>query len=63
MEEIRAGFSETSELEGTVVDFSDSGAASQVFAVVEVIRTQTVVIPVERLRLLESPEHGKETRI
>ncbi len=61
-EEIRTGFSETSELEGTVVDFSDSGTASQAFAVVEVIRTQTVIIAVGKLRSLESPEHGKETR-
>jgi len=36
-------------LEGTIVDFSDSGSKPRVFAVVEVVRTQTVVVPVEKL--------------
>jgi len=40
------------ELEGTVVDFSDSGVARRVFAVVNVVRTQTVVVPVEKLRVI-----------
>lgn len=38
-------------LEGTVVDFSDSGSKPRVFAVVEVVRTQTVVVPVEKLEI------------
>ena len=36
-------------LEGTVVSFSDSGSEERVFAVVDVIRRQTVVVPVDRL--------------
>ena len=37
------------ELEGTVVDFSDSGQKARVFALVDVVRRQTVVVPVEKL--------------
>jgi hypothetical protein len=53
-EENHASLSDTGEVEGTIVNFSDSGTASRVFALVEIVRKQTVVIPVERLRLLES---------
>ena len=51
-EALRATFSESSELEGTVVDFSDSGEASRVFALVEVIQRHTVVLPVDKLRFV-----------
>jgi hypothetical protein len=37
------------ELEGTIVDFSDSGQRARVFAVIDVIRKQIVVVPVEKL--------------
>jgi hypothetical protein len=37
------------ELEGTVVDFSDSGQKARVFALIDVVRKQTVVVPVEKL--------------
>lgn len=37
------------ELEGTIVDFSDSGQKERVFALVDVVRRQTVVVPVEKL--------------
>jgi len=40
------------ELEGTIVDFSDSGQNSRVFAVIDVVRTKTVVVPVEKLQTL-----------
>ena len=43
-------FADTSELEGTIVGFSDSGGASRVFALVEVVQRRTVVVPVENLR-------------
>jgi hypothetical protein len=39
------------QVEGTVVNFSDSGSAPRMFAVVEVIRRQTVVVPIEKLQL------------
>jgi hypothetical protein len=44
------------EIEGTVIDFSDSGAERAAFAVVEVIRTQTVIVPVGEL---EPPLRGE----
>jgi hypothetical protein len=38
------------ELEGTIVNFSDSGHKERVFAVVDVVTRQTVVVPVEKLK-------------
>ena len=38
------------ELVGSIVDFSDSGSVLQAFAVVEVVRSQTVIVPVGKLR-------------
>jgi hypothetical protein len=35
------------QLEGVVISFSDSGSERGVFAVVEVVKRQTVVIPVK----------------
>ncbi|HMF76278.1 MAG TPA: hypothetical protein VK604_11500 [Bryobacteraceae bacterium] len=60
-EETLAALSLASELEGTIVDFSDSGSAPRAFAVVEIIRRQMVVVPVDKLRL-EQDEHpsGKD---
>lgn len=40
------------ELEGVVVGFSDSGAESRVFAVVEVVQKQDIVVPVDKLHLI-----------
>ena len=48
-EELRAVFREEEELEGTVVDFSDSGIRANAFAIVEIIQKQTVVIPIDKL--------------
>ncbi len=53
-EEVLA-LSPATELEGVVVDFSDSGAESRVFAVVDVIRRQKVVVPVAKLQVVASP--------
>ena len=39
------------ELDGTIIDFSDSGDSSQVYAVVEVVRKQSVVVPVAKLKI------------
>jgi hypothetical protein len=36
-------------VEGTVVEFSDSGSRARYFAVVEVVTTRRVVVPVEKL--------------
>lgn len=46
------------ELEGVVIGFSDSGAQQRVFAVVEVVQRQEVVVPVEKLRLI-GPNSGE----
>ena len=47
-----------SELEGTIVDFSDSGQQARAFAVVDIVRRQTVVVPVEKLQPLPRPDAG-----
>jgi hypothetical protein len=49
-EELRAAFREEEELEGTVIDFSDSGNQANAFAVIEVIQTERVVVPVDKLK-------------
>lgn len=40
------------EVEGTVVDFSDSGSFTRVFAVVEIVHKQTVIVPIQSLRVI-----------
>jgi len=42
-------------VEGTIVDFSDSGSKPRHFAVIDVIRRRAVVVPVEKLEVV----HGK----
>jgi hypothetical protein len=37
------------EIYGTVIEFSDSGSKPRAFAVVEVVRTQMMVVPVNKL--------------
>jgi hypothetical protein len=46
------------EMEGTIVDFSDSGQKPRFFALVDVIRRQTVVVPVEKLHRVPQSEAG-----
>jgi hypothetical protein len=48
--EMQAAWADTAEIDGTIVDFSDSGDASRVFAVVEIVQKQSVVVPVAKLR-------------
>jgi hypothetical protein len=48
-----AALSLGSGLQGTVVGFSDSGSVPRAFAVVEVIKRLTVVVPVDQLELAE----------
>ena len=43
-------------LEGTVREFSDSGPQPRVFAVIEVTLRQTLVVPVEKLQVMEPAE-------
>jgi hypothetical protein len=49
---------EEAEMEGAIVDFSDSGKKLRVFAVVELDNGQMAVVPVEKVKLVTpaSPE-------
>jgi hypothetical protein len=49
-DELRAAFPDAKELEGTVIELSDSGKNLDVFAVIQVVQTQNVVVPVEKLK-------------
>ncbi len=42
------------ELEGTVVNFSDSGSKRCYFAVVDVVKKQAVVVPVDKLQIVDA---------
>jgi hypothetical protein len=61
-EEIRAGFWDVGEVEGTIMDFSDSGTAARAFALVEVVHKQTIVVPTERLRILGTSGSSNEPK-
>jgi hypothetical protein len=50
-QEALAALSLNSEVEGTIVDFSDSGQVERAFAVVDAVQRRTVVVPVDKLRL------------
>lgn len=52
--ELPTELSQSPELEGEIVDFSDSGLELRVFAVVEISGLRTVVIPVSRLEVVEA---------
>jgi len=56
LEVVLAGPSAEGELEGTIVDFSDSGHLARAFAVVDVIRRQIVIVPVEKLQAVRSQQ-------
>jgi hypothetical protein len=40
------------EIEGVVIGFSDSGTQSRVYALVEVVQRQEVVVPIEKLHVI-----------
>lgn len=51
------------EMEGVIVDFSDSGNRLRAFAVVELATGQTIVVPVEKLRTagpVSSEDEGQQ---
>ena len=52
-DDLPKSFTSADQLEGTVVNFSDSGSLPHVFAVVDVIAHHSVIIPVEKLQLPE----------
>ena len=41
-------------VEGTIIDFSDSGSEPRVFAVIEVVKKHLVVVPVSELEVIET---------
>ena len=43
-------------LEGTLVNFSDSGDQGQAFAIVDVVRKHTFVVPTDKLQLVSPGE-------
>ena len=49
-EELTTLMTLTGEVEGAVTGFSDSGAQSRVYAVLEVVQRCEVVVPVDKLR-------------
>lgn len=52
------GFPEPPELDGTVVEFSDSGDRKRAFALVEVVKRQLMVVPVEKLQKMAGLSGG-----
>jgi hypothetical protein len=48
------------ELEGTIVSFSDSGLNADYFAVVDVVRRQSVVVAVDRLDIIAAEEDNMD---
>jgi len=61
-EELLSAPSADTEMEGTIVDFSDSGLKLRAFAVVEVVNKQTMVVPVEKLKLITPASSKNEGR-
>lgn len=49
-----AALNEEPELEGTIVGFSDSGSRARFFAVIEVVKRHSLIVPVEKLELVEA---------
>ena len=61
-EELPTEPSQSAEMEGKIVDFSDSGLQVRVFAVVDVGGDQSVVVPVKKLHLIggQCPKTNEE---
>jgi hypothetical protein len=56
-----AAIPEETELEGTIIDFSDSGLRSRFFAVIDVVRTQSLIVPVDKLEIIKAATTKGET--
>jgi len=52
---------EGTELEGTILDFSDSGQKARYFAVVEVVITQSLIVPVQKLEVVETSPRNSDS--
>jgi hypothetical protein len=54
----------SAEMEGVIVDFSDSGTKPRAFAVVELATGQTIVVPMEKMELARPVlSEGKKERV
>ena len=51
VDELPISLATADHVEGTVINFSDSGSLARVFAVIDVIAHQTVIVPVDKLKL------------
>jgi hypothetical protein len=51
VEELPVSLTTADHVEGTVINFSDSGSLARVFAVIHVVAHQTVIVPVEKLKV------------
>jgi hypothetical protein len=51
MDELPISLATADHVEGTVINFSDSGSLARVFAVIDVIAHQAVIVPVDKLKL------------
>ena len=49
------------ELEGRILGFSDSGQVARYFAVIEVVRTQSLIVPVQKLEAVKEPEQEENS--
>ena len=56
-----AAVPEETELEGTIVGFSDSGLKSRFFAVIEVVKTESLIVPLEKLEVIKTSAPENET--
>jgi protein tyrosine phosphatase (PTP) superfamily phosphohydrolase (DUF442 family) len=54
-DEVRRFADGDEELDGIVLGFSDSGGSSNAYAVVEVKRTMSLVVPIHALKLITDP--------
>lgn len=58
-EEVFGALAPDALLEGVIVSFSDAGSELRVFAVVDVVRQQTLVVPVNKMTVVPTgPENG-----
>ena len=57
-EDLVGTHSSSFEMEGVIVDFSDSGTRPRAFAVVELATGQTIVVPVEKVKMARPDSCG-----
>jgi len=57
-EELFKPLSPDSQVEGTIVEFSDSGSEPRAFAVIEMVRKHTVIVPVSELHVIGDGTDG-----